>query len=228
MHARDIMTSPVITARPNSSILDLIGLMLEKHISAIPIETSDGKLAGLVSEGDLIRRSEIGARDYSSWWLAAIGGKLRLADDFVKTHGMKAEEVMTNNVVTISDETPVWKIAEILEKNKIKRVPVVRGGKLVGIVSRANLLQAVAVQREELSKRSSENDRNLRQEIIQILEKQVWTDISHLNVFVKNGVVHYWGRVNSVSERKALRAAAESISGVKEVIDNTHKTVTII
>jgi len=228
MHARDIMTSPVITARPNSSILDLIGLMLEKHISAIPIETSDGKLAGLVSEGDLIRRSEIGARDYSSWWLAAIGGKLRLADDFVKTHGMKAEEVMTLDVITVTEETPVWQIAEILEKNRIKRVPVVLEGSVVGIVSRANLLQALATRREALSAQPAADDRDLRKKILQTLEKQAWSDISHLNVVVQNGVVYYWGRVGSNTERKALKVAAENIPGVKDVVDHMHKATTLV
>lgn len=228
MHARDIMTSPVITARPNSSILDLIGLMLEKHISAIPIETSDGKLAGLVSEGDLIRRSEIGARDYSSWWLAAIGGKLRLADDFVKTHGMKAEEVMTLDVITVTEETPVWQIAEILEKNRIKRVPVVLEGSVVGIVSRANLLQALATRREALSAQPAANDRDLREKILQTLEKQAWSDISHLNVVVQNGVVYYWGRAGSNTERKALKVAAENIPGVKDVVDHMHKATTLV
>ena len=228
MHARDIMTSPVITARPNSSILDLIGLMLEKHISAIPIETSDGKLAGLVSEGDLIRRSEIGARDYSSWWLAAIGGKLRLADDFVKTHGMKAEEVMTLDVITVTEETPVWQIAEILEKNRIKRVPVVLEGSVVGIVSRANLLQALATRREALSAQPAADDRDLRKKILQTLEKQAWSDISHLNVVVQNGVVYYWGRAGSNTERKALKVAAENIPGVKDVVDHMHKATTLV
>ena len=228
MHARDIMTSPVITAHLNSSILDLISLMLEKHISAIPIETSDGKLAGLVSEGDLIRRSEIGARDYSSWWLAAIGGKLRLADDFVKTHGMKAEEVMTLDVITVTEETPVWQIAEILEKNRIKRVPVVLEGSVVGIVSRANLLQALATRREALSAQPAANDRDLREKILQTLEKQAWSDISHLNVVVQNGVVYYWGRAGSNTERKALKVAAENIPGVKDVVDHMHKATTLV
>jgi len=228
MHARDIMTSPVITAKPETGILDIVKLMLEHRISALPIVADNGALVGLVSEGDLIRRSEIGARDYSSWWLAAIGGKARLAEDFIRTHAMKAEEIMTRELVTVAVDTPVWEIAEILEKNKIKRVPVVDGDDLVGVVSRANLLQALAAQREKLAQTPSPDDRALRRKVLEALEGQTWSELSHLNVVVTDGVVHYWGIVQSKTVRSALKVAAESVPGVKDVIDHTHTTVTLI
>jgi CBS-domain-containing membrane protein len=176
----------------------------------------------------LIRRSEIGAHDYSSWWLAAIGGKVRLAEDFVKTHAMKAEEIMTTEVVTVSPDTPAWKIAEILEKNKIKRVPVVDHDSIVGIVSRANLLQALAAQREKMMAAPSSDDRELREKVLETLEGQSWPDLSHLNVVVTDGVVHYWGVVQKKSVRQALKVAAEGVPGVEDVVDHTHTTVTII
>lgn len=228
MHARDIMTTPVVTATPQTGILDIVKLMLDKRISALPIVTEDGALVGLVSEGDLIRRSEIGARNYSSWWLAAIGGQARLAEDFVKTHAMKAEEIMTREVVTVTSDTPVWEIAEILEKNKIKRVPVVDDGAVVGVVSRANLLQALATQREKMAQEPSQDDRALRKKVLEALEGQTWSDLSHLNVVVMDGVVHYWGIVQSTAVRQALKVAAEGVPGVKDVVDHTHTTVTLI
>ncbi|MGI9381041.1 MAG: CBS domain-containing protein [Methyloligellaceae bacterium] len=228
MLAKDIMTKHVVSARLDSTIVELVDLMLKHHISALPIENTDGDLVGLVSEGDLIRRSEIGAREYSSWWLAAIGGKLRLAEDFIKTHGMRAEEIMTKNVVSVSEDTPVWQIAEVLEKNSIKRTPVLRDGSVVGIVSRANLLQALAKKRSESTKEPSEDDKKIRAHILDTLDKQAWSDTSRLNVIVSNGVVHYWGQVKSDTERRALKAAAEILPEVKEVRDHTQKSIIII
>lgn len=228
MHAQDIMTSPVTTVAPDDSVLDAVKLMLEKRISALPVVTGEGELVGLVSEGDLIRRSEIGARDYSSWWLAAIGGTARLAEEFVQTHGMNVEEIMTRKIVTVPQHMPVWKIAETLEKNKIKRVPVMDGATVVGIVSRANLLQALAAQREKMMEHPSTDDRSLRQKVLDTLAGQSWTDLSHLNVVVLSGVVHYWGMVHSQAERQALKVAAEGVPGVTDVVDHTHTVVTLV
>jgi len=228
MHAQDIMTAPAITASPQASILDVVTLMLENRISALPIVDEGGAVVGLVSEGDLIRRSEIGARDYSSWWLAAVGGKVRLAEEFVKTHGMSAADIMTEDVVIVTADTPVWQIAETLEKNKIKRVPVVSDGALVGVVSRANLLQALAAQREKLLETPSSDDRNIRDALINTLDSEAWSDLSHLNIVVLDGVVHYWGIVRSDAERQALKVAAEEIAGVHDVVDHTHKSLTLV
>lgn len=228
MHARDIMTSPAITVPPESSVLDAVKLMLEKRISALPVVAADGALVGLVSEGDLIRRSETGARDYSSWWLAAIGGTARLAEEFLKTHGMIVDQIMTRTVVTVHEDLPVWKIAETLERKKIKRVPVMHGETVVGIVSRANLLQALAAQREKLMENPSTDDRALRRSVLEKLSGQSWADLSHVNVVVLEGVVHYWGLVNSQAERQALKAAAQGVPGVRDVSDHTHVVLTLV
>ena len=222
------MTSPVVSAQPDSPVLEIVQLMIDNHISALPIVARDGKLVGLVSEGDLIRRSELGSRDYTSWWLSAIGGKIVLAEEFVRSHGMRAADVMTRDVVTIDEDTPVGKIAETLEKNKIKRVPVMAGDMLVGIVSRANLLQALAASHERLHHAPSVDDRTLRKQVLGLLQGEDWSDLPHLNVVVQDGIVHFWGRVNSEEARQALRVAAEGVAGVKGVADHTHKTLTIV
>ena len=228
MHAIDIMTSPAVTAGPDATILEIVNLMLENRISALPIVNRKDQLIGLVSEGDLIRRSEIGARDYKSWWLSAIGGSITLAEEFVKSHGVKASEIMTEDVVTVGEDTRLWEIAATLEKKKIKRVPVTRDGKVVGIVSRANLLQALAAQQEKASAQPSAGDRGIREALLAALEREPWSDTSHLNVVVLDGVVHYWGLVSSKAQGKALRVAAENIPGVTDVVDHTHTGVTLI
>lgn len=228
MHASDIMTAPVITAAPGDTVLDIVKLMLEHRISALPIVTAGGTLVGLVSEGDLMRRSEIGAHDYTSWWLSAIGGQMRLAEEFVKTHGMTADEIMTTNVVTVTPDTPAWKIAEILEKHKIKRVPVIDDGAVVGIVSRANLLQALAAQQEKMLQAPSSDDRALREKVLKALAGQPWSDLPHLNVVVVDGVVHYWGVAQSAAVRQAMKVAAEGVPGVQDVVDHTHTSLAMI
>ena len=193
MHAIDVMTAPVITAGPNANVLEIVKLMLDNKISAVPIEDVNGDLVGLVSEGDLIRRTELGARNYSSWWLSAIGGSISLAEDFVKSHGARACEIMSTNVITVPEHARLWEIAELLEKKKIKRVPVTRDGRLIGIVSRANLLHALAARREEHQAKPSGGDRSIRDELLKMLEQERWSDTAHLNVVVMDGTVHFLG-----------------------------------
>ncbi len=227
MDARDIMTSPVVTAGPETTILEIVQLMLENRISAVPILDEGGKLIGLVSEGDLMRRSEIGTERPARWWLSAFRGAVSMAEAFVKTHGVKASEIMTRDVITAREDTPLWEIAETLEKNGIKRLPVIRDGVLVGIVSRANLLQALTAQRGQATEMASKDDRAIREELHAELQAERWSNTSHLNIVVKNGVVHFWGLINAESQREALKVAAENISGVKDVIDHTINAATL-
>jgi CBS domain-containing protein len=220
MLARDVMFSPVITATPDTKILDVVQLMLDNRISAVPIVDDDDKLVGLVSEGDLLRRAEIGTERHRSWWLTAFRGAVSLAEEFTKSHSMKASEVMTKPVVTASEDTPLQQIAEILEKKKFKRVPVVRDGRVVGIVSRANLLQALTTQQEKMADTPSKDDRVIREAILKVLQGEKWSNMSHLNLVVLDGVVHFWGLVASDAQRQAVIVAAESVPGVRDIVDH--------
>ena len=228
MHARDVMTTPVVTAGPETKVLDIVNLMLDNRISAVPIVGDDERLVGMVSEGDLIRRSEIGTEPHRSWWLSAFGGAATLAEDFVKSHGVKASEIMTDEVVTASEDTPLWEVAETLEKRKVKRLPVVRDGRVVGIVSRANLLQAITAQRDKQTDVPTRDDRSIREALMDQLKGEPWSDMSHLNIVVLDGTVHFWGIVSSDTQRTALKVAAENIPGVTEVVDHTHRTMTLV
>ena len=174
-----------------------------------------------VSEGDLMRRAEIGTEHHRSWWLSALSGKVSLAQEFVKSHGVIASEIMTKNVFTAKSNTPLWEIAETMEKKKIKRLPVLRGQRLIGIVSRSNLLQALTAQRDRITEDTSADDQSIRDELLQVLQKERWPNMAHLNVVVSAGTVHFWGLVNSEAQSEALRVAAENISGVKDVVDHT-------
>ena len=221
MDARDIMTSLVVTAGPDCTVLEIAELMLDAKVSAVPIVNEDDKLVGLVSEGDLMRRSEIGTERHPSWWLLAFRGAVSLAEDFTRSHGVKASEIMTKAVVTAGEDTPLWQIAETLEKKNIKRLPVVRDGRVVGIVSRANLVQALTARRDRAMAAPSKDDRAIREELVALLRDERWSDMAHLNIVVVEGTVHFWGLVNTDTQRDALRAAAESVSGVGEIVDHT-------
>ena len=228
MHARDVMTSPVITATPQTTLPEIVTLMLEHHISALPVIDGALGLVGIVSEGDLIRRKEIGFEKTHSWWLSMFGNAAILADEFVKSHGVTAAEVMTKKVFSANADTPLWKIAETLEKEKIKRVPILHHGRVVGIVSRANLLQALSLHQQDALARPTREDEAIREELLQVLKGESWSELSHVNIMVSDGVVHLWGSVRSDAQRKALTVAAKGIGGVKDVVNHAHRSLTLL
>ena len=218
MKARDVMVSPVVTAQPSSSVKDVAKVFLERRISAVPVVDDHGKLVGIVSEGDLLHRSEAGTERQRPWWLLALTGDEALAADYVKAHARKVSDVMTTEVITAAPETSLHEIASLLENYSIKRVPIVKDGQLVGIVSRANLIQAVASDRKRPDIQPS--DATIRDKLMTHLKAQRWAHTGLLNATVNNGVVDLWGISNSDVERKAVRVAAESMPGVHAVNDH--------
>jgi CBS domain-containing protein len=218
MHVRDVMVAPVITVKPSTTVREVAQLFLEKRISAAPVIDSQQKLVGIVSEGDLLHRVEAGTERHRSWWLEGFIGNDTLAAEYVKAHGRKVSDVMTRKVITASPQTPLHEVATLMEKNAIKRVPILENGQLVGIVSRANLIQAVATARKLFDIPLS--DTTIREKILSDLKKQPWAHTTMLNVTVNAGVVDLWGIVESAAERKAIKVAAESTLGVCAVNDN--------
>jgi CBS domain-containing protein len=184
----------------------------------VPVVDSNGKLVGIISEGDLLHRAEAGTEKRRPWWLRAFLGPDALANEYVKAHARKASDAMTRKVITATPETPLHEIATLLEKHSIKRVPIVENGQLVGIVSRANLVQAVASARKGLEIPLS--DTTIRDKLLSHLYAQNWTHTGLLNVTVNDGVVDLWGLARSDAERNAVRVAAEATPGVRAVNDN--------
>lgn len=162
MLARDVMTAAVVAAGPNSTVVDIADLMIRYRISAVPIVDGDGQLLGIVSEGDMIKKNQPVGKPQRSWWLSALGGTAISAEEFTETRRVKASDIMTRDVATAHPDTPVQQIAETLERRRIKRVPIVDDGRVVGIVSRANLLQALTAQRAAIADHPSADDRSLR------------------------------------------------------------------
>jgi CBS domain-containing protein len=219
MKAADVMVSNVITVGVNASIGEVAAILLNNHISGAPVVGEKGELVGIVSEGDLIRRPEIGTTKRHSWWLELLSNESALATEYIKTHSRKVADVMTRNVVTAKPDTPLGDIAAMLERNRIKRVPIVEGNKLVGIVSRANILQALASATKKLSSLATADDSELRKKVLSRLAAEPWRP-TMLTVTVHDGTVDLWGLVHSVEQKKAARLATELTPGVLAVVDN--------
>jgi CBS domain-containing protein len=179
-----------------------------------------GKLVGIVSESDLLHRTETGTVPQRSWWLHLFTGSELLAEEYVKAHARRVADIMTTKVVTATPDTPLGEIAATLEKRKIKRVPIVEGEKPVGIVSRANLVQALASTQLQASMPASENDAVLREHLFDRLKSESWLSSVTLNIIVHDGTVDLWGMVSSEAERKAILIAAESTPGVRKINDH--------
>lgn len=220
MQATDVMTKEVITVSPETEVREIVELLIQHRISALPVVTGDGRVVGIVSEGDLMRRVENKTDKRDSWWLSALFSGSNDAENYIRSHGHKAADIMSRNPVTISDETPLYKIAQTLEKHHIKRVPVVKDGKLVGIVSRANLLQGFAVAYQDDTASGSDNDQTLRDKVMQELTRKAGLSGSRINVVVAEGEVQLWGLVDTATEQQAAGIAAESVKGVKCVVNN--------
>jgi CBS domain-containing protein len=202
MNASDVMTVRVVTIEPDATVQSAAKLMLERGVSALPVVDKRGALVGIISEGDLIRRAETGTERKSSWWLTFISGADQLAYDFVKAHG-----------------TPLREVARLLEANGIKRVPVVEGDLVIGVVSRANLLQALASAKPQAGG-TQPSDTELRDIIIDRLSAQSWSHPGLLNPIVTDGVVDLWGMVLSPTERNAVRVLVEETPGVRGMNDH--------
>ena len=220
MKASDIMIARVIVISPNASVRSVANLLLNNHISGVPVVSEDGNLVGIVSEGDLIRRAEIGTERRRSWWLEMLSSDEALAGEFVKANARKVADVMTRNVITANPETLISDIASLMEKSNVKRVPIVKDGKVVGIVSRANLLQALASAPFEAVTQQNVDDAALRESVEAQLNAHAWTKPWQLNVIVHDGTVELWGVVHSHIEKTAARVAAEMVPGVRAVNDN--------
>jgi CBS domain-containing protein len=220
MQARDIMTTQVVSIGANTTIRELSDLLVKRGISAVPVVGPKGELVGIVSEGDLMRRVELGTARSRSWWLRLLAGEYALASDFIKANARKVSDVMVRDVITAEPTASLGEIARLLERHAIKRIPIVHNKQLIGIVSRANLVQALASLEAKPHLELSPTDATIRDRIMRRLESEPWAHTSLLNVLVNDGIVDLWGIVHTAIEKDAVRVTAESTPGVTAVNDN--------
>ncbi len=219
MIASDVMTRNVISVTPDATVSDAVELMLERGISGLFVVDASGTLAGIVTEGDLLRRDELGTERRKSWWLRLIASPGRQAADFTRTHGRKVADVMTRDVLSVNADSPLEDIVALMEQHRIKRVPVLQGDHVVGVVSRADLLRALSVVARGRGG-SAPDDGTIRTRILDTLTKEAWAPRTTLNVTVVDGVVDLWGSIGNDHERRAICVIAENAPGVKKVIDH--------
>ena len=215
MRAKDVMTEDVVSVPPDTPVERIARLLLEHRISAVPVIDAKGRLLGIVSEGDLMRREETHTERRASWWLELLDGREGSAERYLKSHGLVARDVMTRDPVTVTESTPLEKIATLLEGKRIKRVPILRGSKVVGIVSRANLLHALVAAADRPIRRGKASAASRKDVVREI--KTAGQPLDFVNVLVEGGVVHLWGGVESEVQRRAIALAARRSPGVTAV-----------
>jgi len=217
MQVKDIMTKNVITIGCDDPVLDAARLMLQNRISGLPVVDRGGELVGIVTEGDFLRRSELGTQRRRPKWLEFILGPGRLAEEYVHNSGREVEEIMTPDPFCAAESDQLEKVVEQMERRHVKRLPVVSSGRIVGIVSRANLMHALAsLSRSPAA--ASASDSAIRDQILASLAAQNWAP--RVNVVCKSGVVELWGVITDDRERQAVIVAAENVAGVKKVHDH--------
>ncbi len=221
MKVQDIMTRDVVSVRPETPVREIATLLAEKRISGVPVVTADGAMVGVVTESDLLHRAELGTekRDERrhSWWLEHYASGL--AQDYVKSHGRAVKDIMTRNVTTVTEETNLADVATVLETKRIKRVPVMRDGQIVGIISRSNLVRALGATLAGPAVGAGEDDRTIRRAVLAELAQQQWAGkLWQHDIIVSNGIVHLWfGSDEPEERRRAVRVATENIPGVRGI-----------
>jgi CBS domain-containing protein len=219
MKAVDIMTRRVISVGRDASVFEAVRLMLQHRISGLPVVDPAGILVGMITEGDFLRRAEAGTERHRPRWLEVFLGPGRAAVEYTHSHGRKVYEVMSDQPYSVSEDTPLEKIVDLMESHKIKRVPVTRDGRLIGIVSRANLMRAILpIVRSALP--PAQSDLDIRKRIVAEMDKQKWAPVALVDVTVKSGIVDLWGTILDEREREALKVLAQNVPGVNEVRDH--------
>lgn len=219
MQAHEIMTKAVVSVRPETSVRDIAALMTDKRVSGVPVLAEDGTVLGIVSQTDLLHRRELGTETKQKWWLKLFSDPDRSAREFSKAHGLKAKDVMTRHVVSVDESTDLADVAAVLDRNRIKRVPVLRNGKMVGLIARSDfvgMLSRTPAAGGGVAVDTASLQRVLREKI----NAQSWLNASYLNVIIDDGNVQLWGFVGSNEQRRALRVLVEETEGVKSVDDH--------
>jgi CBS domain-containing protein len=216
MKAHEAMTKDVIKVGPDTTVGEIAALLVRHRISAVPVVADETHVVGIVSQTDLGHRSETETEKRRKWWLEAFADPDSQAREFIKTHGLRAQEVMTRFVVSVSPQASLAEVAEVLDTHRIRQVLVMDGGKLVGMISRTDLVRKLAEVKTGAPAVRPDNGA-LRKAIWDQVKAQRWLKSAYVNLTVKDGVVELWGAVESSEQRRALKILVEGVSGVRKV-----------
>lgn len=218
MRAADVMTRKVVAVAPETSVAEAARLMIKHRVGGLPVIDLRGKVIGIVSDGDLMCRADLGTERRRSWWLELVASNAERAHDFEKARGLHVRNVMTSGAVTVREDAPVAEVAEILDSRRIKRVPVVRDEHLVGIVSRADLMRVLTTSPLRPPAPDAADDA-LQEAVMSKLGRQDWLSVTPSSIEVSHGVVRIWGKALSQQELEAISVAAETVPGVRKVLN---------
>jgi len=219
MQVKDVMSRQIVSIGAEAPVLDAVQLMLQHRISGLPVIDASGNLQGVVTEGDFLRRAETGTQRKRARWIEFLMGPGRLASEYVRASGGKVGEVMTPEVHTVTEDAPLEDAVHLMERHRVKRLPVMRDGKVVGIVTRSNLMRALA-HFALAAQPAAAGDATIRARLLAELGKQPWAPVGLINVVVTDGIVKLSGALTDERERQAIRVAAENIPGVRKVEDH--------
>jgi CBS-domain-containing membrane protein len=219
MIAADVMTRNVMSVSPDATVEEAAQQMLSRGISGLFVVDAKGDLCGIVTEGDLLRRDEIGTERHRPWWLRILVSPGKQAADFTRTHGRRVSDVMTEHVISVAHDAALESVVELMEEHRIKRVAVTQEGRVVGVISRSDLLRAL-VGHARKAPPIAADDRTIREAILDGLDKASWAPMTTVNAVVADGVVDLWGTITDEKERRAICVLVENVPGVKEVHDH--------
>lgn len=219
MEAMEIMTRDVATVTPEATVREAAGIMTDKRVSGVPVVADNGRLVGMLTASDLLHRVETGTEKRQSWFAKFTANPDQMARQYSKSHGLKVHEVMSRHVISVREDANLSEVAEVLDANKLKRVPVVRGGSLVGIISRGDLVR-VLTQVGVGTPVVNSDDATLQRSIVEQIRKQSWLESGYISITVKDGTVEAWGKVPSIDQRNALMVLIEECAGVATIEDH--------
>ena len=222
MRARDIMTKDVVTIGRSTPVAEIAAILVKHRISGVPVVTADRQVIGIVSESDLMHRAETGTEIRRKWWLVLLGDPDRMAEEYTKSHGLRAEHVMSRTIVSVSPDADAAEVADVLDRHQIKRAPVLEDGRLVGLITRSDLVRALAGL--EIGKPIERSVNGAVQKaLIDVIAAQPWLDAAYLTPVVNDGVVDLWGYIGSEAQRRALYVLVEEVAGVREIRDHLRR-----
>ena len=220
MRVRDVMTKTVISVTPRTSVSEALDLMTRSHISGLPVIDDKGSLVGIVSEADFLRRSELGTEKSQGHWLASIFLPGRAAEIYARAHAKHVDQIMSADVATIEEDATLGSAVELMEKRRVKRLPVVAGNRVVGMIARADFVHALALFVRQPYEEEIVTDAEIKSHIEAEMQAQLWAPTACIDIVVNNGVVDLHGVLTDEREQNALHALVENVKGVRELHDH--------
>lgn len=223
LRVRDVMSTPVISVAPHTTVRDIAAQLVKHRISSVPVVGPDGQLFGIVSEADIFKRVELGTVPRRSWWRSLLTDPLAAAENYVRSHGRRARDVMTRASVTSTPDEPLEKLAARMARKSVGCVPVLRNGEVISVITRSDFVRQLA---KCSFAQAPLSDKELHRELVTRMASLPWNIHVHLaNAEVRGGVASLYGWAGSAIEKRVMEVVAENTPGVVKVRNCVHSVV---